>query len=272
MEPVVIQPSRGWSRLEAGELWAFRELFYFLVWRDVKVRYKQTLFGATWAVLQPFVIMVVFSIFLGRLAHVPSSGLPYPIFAYAGLVPWTLFASSMSGASTSLVSNTNLVTKVYFPRLILPMAAAGSYLLDFAIALFILFLLMLRYHIRPTVAVVWLPAFTLLAVIASLAVGIFMSAVNVRYRDIQYTVPFLLQVLLFVSPVAYPASLVPKAWRVVYGLNPMAGVVEGFRWAILGSGPAPSVVTAASASISVALLVGAILYFKRVERSFADVI
>jgi lipopolysaccharide transport system permease protein len=271
-ETLVIQPSRGWARLHLSEVWRFRELLFFLVWRDIKVRYKQTALGASWAILQPFMLMVVFSVFLGHLAKVPSNGVPYPIFSYAALVPWTLFSSSLAGASGSIVRNVNLVSKVYFPRLILPLAAGASFILDFAIALVLVVGMMFYYGVYPSLAVLWLPALTLLALITALAVGIWSSAVNVRYRDVQYAVPFLIQLWLFASPVAYPSTLIPKAWRPIYGLNPIAGVVEGFRWALLGTNTRPGPMIAVSAGAAIVMLVGGMAYFQRLERTFADLI
>jgi len=269
---LMIRPPRGWAGFGLGEIIERRELLYFLIWRDIKVRYKQTVLGAAWAVLQPFLLMVVFSIFLGRLADVPSENVPYPVFVYSALVPWTLFASSLSACSDILIANQALVSKVYFPRLILPVAAAGSFVIDFAIAFVILVVMMIWYGIAPTVNVVWVPAFTLLAFVTAVGVGIWLAALNVKYRDVRYAVPFLVQVWLFATPVAYPASLVPQEWQWVYGLNPMAGVVEGFRWALLGT-PAPSwgLVTA-SAVIALATLVGGAAFFHRSELYFADLI
>jgi homopolymeric O-antigen transport system permease protein len=269
---VIIRPSPRWLRFNLRELWEFRELLYFLVWRDVKVRYKQTVLGAAWAVLQPFLLMVVFSIFLGRLAGVPSESLPYPIFVYAALVPWTLFAQSLSGASDSLVGSANLVSRVYFPRLALPVAAVGSFLLDFVIALPLLVGMMVFYGVYPTGNVIWLPVLTLLALITALAVGVWLAALNVRYRDVRYAVPFFIQLWLFATPVAYPSSLVPEEWQVILGLNPMAGVVEGFRWALLGTEPRPGMLLAVSAAVTLVVLFGGLVYFSRMERTFADVI
>ena len=269
---IVIRPSRRWLDLRFGELWDFRELCYFLIWRDIKVRYKQTFLGGTWAVLQPFLLMVVFAVFLGRLGHLPSNGKPYPIFAYAALVPWTLFASGLTGASESLVSNAALVSKIYFPRLLMPIAAVLSPLVDFAIALSLLFLMMLAYGVAPTAAILWLPLLLVLAIMAAFSVGVWIAALNVRYRDFRYTVPFLIQVWLFATPVAYASTLIPHSWRALYGLNPMAGVVEGFRWALLGTHTAPGPMIAVSAAATLVLLVGGLAYFQRVERTFADVI
>ena len=268
----VIEPAKGWRLRAVREIWTYRELLFFLTWRDVKIRYKQTLLGGTWAVLQPFLLMLVFALFLGHLAGISSRvDIPYPIFAFAGLVPWTLFAQSLINSSDSLVRGTDLVSKVYFPRLILPIAAAGSFVFDFVIAFGLLVVMMVYYGIAPTGAVVWLPAFTALAVAAALAVGVWLAALNVRYRDVRYVVPFAVQLWMFATPVAYPASLVPERWRAVYYLNPMAGVIEGFRWALAG-GPPPGALTLVSATVVVALIIGGSLYFRRVEGTFADVI
>lgn len=264
--------SRRFGGFQLREIWAYRELLYFLVWRDIKVRYKQTVLGASWVILQPFLTMVVFTLFFGKLAGVPSDGLPYPIFAFSGLVPWTLFAYSLTESSGSLVSNQNLITKVYFPRLIIPLASVLAGLVDFAISFSVLLLLMLYYGIVPNIFVLTVPVFVLLAVLAALSVGIWLSALNVEFRDVRYTIPFLTQLWMFVSPLAYASSLIPERWRLVYGLNPMAGVIEGFRWALLGRTPAPSFLLAASVPVVLLLLVGGVYYFRRMERSFADVV
>jgi len=273
-------PPEGFTRLAArrgtglqfGEFWAYRELLYFLVWRDIKVRYKQTALGAAWAILQPVLTMVVFTLFFGNLAKVPSDGIPYPLFSFTGLVPWTLFAYSLTESSGSLVSNQNLITKVYFPRLIIPLASVLSGLVDFAISFGVLLLLMLYYGVVPTVYIWTVPLFVLLAIAAALSVGIWLSALNVEFRDVRYTIPFLTQLWMFVTPLAYASSLVPPRWRIVYGLNPMAGVVEGFRWALLGRTAAPSVLLAISVAVVIVLLVGGTYYFRRMERTFADVV
>jgi lipopolysaccharide transport system permease protein len=267
----VIEPRHGWRDLGIGELWAHRELLFFFVWRDLKVRYKQTFFGAAWAVLQPVLLMAVFSISLGRIPGVGPSGVPYPLFIFAGLVPWTLFAQSLTGASNSLVGGEAIITKVYFPRLLLPFAAVGSFLLDFVIALGALAVLMLWFGVLPTPAILWVPALTLLAVVTALGIGTFLAALNVRYRDVKYVVPFLVQLWLFASPVVYTSDLIPERWKTLYALNPMTGVVEGFRWAVIG-GPRPDELILVSAAASVVILIGALLYFRRVERTFADVI
>lgn len=267
----VIRPREGWS-LGLAELWEFRELLYFFGWRDVKVRYRQAAFGAAWAIIQPLMFMVVFSVFLGRLAGVSSDGQPYPVFTFAALVPWTLFSSALTSSSQSVVSSSQLVSKVYFPRLALPVGSVGSFLLDFLIAFGILLGMMTYYGIHPSGRLVWLPALVALTLVVALAVGIGLAALNVRYRDVRYVLPFLVQLWLFASPVAYSTSLVPDSFRAVYGLNPMAGIIEGFRWALLGTGDAPSGMFAVSAAVSVLLFVVSCVYFKRTEAGFADVI
>ena len=269
---IFIAPSRGWHRLDLHELWDYRELLYFFVWRDLKVRYKQTAFGALWAIIQPFLLMVVFSLFLGRISGIASAGLAYPLFAFSGLVPWTLFAQSLIGSSNSLVDATNLLQKVYFPRLLLPVAATGSYLVDFAIALAVLAGLMLWFGVIPSLLVIWLIPLTALALASALAVGIWLSAVNVRYRDVRYAVPFLVQLWLFASPVAYSIDLVPAGLRGWYALNPMVGVIEGFRWSLFGTGEPPLLELAIAVAVTAAVLISGIAYFRRVERTFADVI
>ena len=268
---VVLEPRRGWRSLGLLELLGYRELLYFFVWRDMKVRYKQTFFGAAWAVLQPVLLMIVFSLTLGRLPGVGPSGVPYPLFVFVGLVPWTLFAQSLTGASNSLVGGEGIITKVYFPRLLLPFAAVGSYLIDFVLALLVLGLLMTYYGVVPSLAIAWLPALTVMGIGAALGVGTFLSAVNVRYRDVRYVVPFLVQIWLFATPVLYTSSLIPEGWRALYALNPMTGVVEGFRWALLG-GPRPDDLIFVSAIATILILIAALAYFRRVESTFADVI
>jgi len=254
------------------ELWEYRELLYFLTWRDIKVRYKQTVLGAAWAIIQPFFTMVVFSIFFGKLARMPSDGLPYPIFAYCALLPWGYFAGALGGASNSLIGSANLLTKVYFPRLIIPLASTIRGLIDFAIAFTILIGMMLYYGIVPTIATLTLPLFLLMAMATALGVGLWLSALSVRYRDVQYLIPFLTQLWLFATPVAYPSSLVPEAWRPLYGLNPMVGVIEGFRWALLGAGQTSGLMLAISVAVVLALLVSGMFYFRKTERTFADVV
>jgi lipopolysaccharide transport system permease protein len=269
----VVGPSRTWPSLGIRELWEYRELLYFLVWRDVKVRYKQTVLGVAWAVLQPVLTMLVFSVFLGALVRVPSDGLPYPVFAYAALLPWQLFAHTITECGNSLVANQQLITKVYFPRLVIPIAAVLAGLVDFAVAFTVLIGLMVYYGIPLTAAVLSLPVFLLLTVAVALGVGLWLAALNVQYRDVRYTLPFLTQLWLFATPVAYPTSLVPESGRWLYALNPMVGVVEGFRWALVGAGRAvgsgPLMV---SALATVLVLAGGVAYFRRMEHTFADLV
>ena len=267
-----IRPPRGWASIDWSELWTYRELFYFFTWRDVKVRYKQTALGAAWAVLQPVLTMLVFSLFFGNLAGIPSDGVPYPLFAYTALVPWTFFANSVTQASNSLVQQEAIVTKVYFPRLIVPSAAVLAGFVDVGIASVVLVGMMLFYGMAPTAALVTLPLFVVFAATAALAVSLWLSALNVRYRDVRYTLPFIVQVWLFASPVVYPSSLVPEPWRLVYGLNPMVGVVDGFRWALLGGVEAPGPGLLVSVAVVVVLLAGGLLYFRRMERYLADAV
>lgn len=271
--PVIrIEPSRGWVSLGLRDLWEYRELLYFLIWRDVKVRYKQTVLGAAWAILQPFLTMVVFSVFFGRLANVPSDGIPYPLFAYCALLPWQLFAHALTQSGNSLVAERQLITKVYFPRMVIPVSAVLAGLVDLGIAFIVLLGMMFYYGIVPTAAASMLPLFLLLAVGTALGVGLWLSALNVQYRDLRYTIPFLTQFWLFVTPIAYPSSLVPEQWRALYGLNPMAGVVEGFRWALLGTDTAPGPIIIASTMVALAILIGGAFYFRRMEKMFADVV
>ena len=268
----IIRPVHGWSPVNLGELWEYRDLLRLLAWRDIKVRYRQTALGAAWAILQPLLTMAVFSLFFGRLAKVPSDGLPYPIFAFAALVPWGFFSTSLTQASSSLVGSANLIKKVYFPRLVVPMSCAASALVDMCVAFVVLLGFMLWYRIVPTVNVIWLPAFVALALVTSLGAGLWLSALNVRYRDVRYTVAFLVQFWLFATPIAYPSSLLHEPWRTVYGLNPMVGVVEGFRWALLGTKTAPGAMVAVSGLAALALLVTGAFYFRRMEATFADVV
>ena len=267
-----IEPSRGWVSLNLDELWRYRELLFFLVWRDVKVRYKQTALGAAWAIIQPFFTMVVFSLFFGRLAKMPSDGIPYPIFSFAALVPWAYFAGALDQSSNSLVGSANLIKKVYFPRLAIPIATVLSGLVDFAIAFTMLLGMMLYYGIVPGARVLVLPLFVLLALVTALGVGLWLSALNVEYRDVRYVIPFITQIWMFSTPVAYPSSLLSQPWRTVYGLNPMVGEVEGFRWALLGTNTAPGPILAASSLAAVAILVSGAFYFRRMEKTFADVV
>lgn len=269
---VVIESSRNWLSLGLRDLWDYRELVYFLVWRDIKVRYKQTALGAAWAVIQPFLTMVVFSVVFGRIVDIPSDGVPYPIFAFCALLPWQLFANALTQAGNSVLQNQELITKVYFPRLVIPVSAVLACLVDFAIAFMVLLGMMFYYGIVPTAVTLTLPLFVLLAIVAALGAGLWLSALNVWYRDVKHTIPFLVQIGLFATPVAYPSSLVPEAWRVWFGLNPMAGVVEGFRWALLGSGTQPGSLLVASSIATLLLLVTGVLYFQRMQKTFADII
>jgi lipopolysaccharide transport system permease protein len=267
-----IAPLIHWWVLPAGELWDYRELLYFFVWRDIKIRYKQTAIGAAWAVLQPFLTMLIFSLFFGKLAHIPSEGLPYPIFYYSALLPWMYFAASLQNATNTIVENQRLITKVYFPRLHLPISAVLSGLVDFGVSFLMLIVMMIYYGIRPTAAALWLPAFLVLAVATALGVGLWLSALNAIYRDVRYVVPFLVQFWMFASPVAYPASLVPAKWRWLYGLNPMAGVIEGFRWSLTGHGDPPGRLVLISAAVVLAVLLAGIAYFQKVETVVSDVV
>jgi lipopolysaccharide transport system permease protein len=266
-----IAPSRGWAPVRLGEVWEYRELLYFLVWREIRVRYKQTALGIAWAIIQPFFTMVVFSVFFGRLGGIETGDVPYPIFAFAALLPWQLFAYSLTESSNSLVSQQRLLTKVYFPRVILPLASVCVGLADFAVASVVLAALMVYFGVVPGLAVLSVPLWIALAVLTALAASLWLSSLNVRYRDVRYTLPFLTQLWLLSTPVAYPTSLVPEAWRPVYALNPMVGVVDGFRWALVG-GPAPSLTVAVSAAVVFAVLIGGLFYFRRTERTFADIV
>ena len=268
---VVIEPGHGWWDLRLSELWANRELMFFLVWRDLKVRYRQTAFGALWAVLQPVLLMLIFTVTVGRIAGVGPAGVPYPLYAFAGLVPWTLFASSLTGASNSLVMSQGIITKVYFPRLLLPMAAMGSFIVDFLISIVVLVVVMVYFNVTPSIEVLWLPVFTLLTIVTAMGVGNWLAAINVRYRDVKYVVPFLVQAWMFASPVIYTSSLIPPRWQWLYALNPMTGVLEGFRWALIG-GEVPGQTIFISAAASVLVLIGSVVYFRHVEQTFADVI
>jgi len=268
----IVCPRKGWVALNLQDLWHYRELLYFLVWRNIKVRYKQTLLGASWALIQPLATMVVFSVFFGKLAKVPSDGVPYPLFAYCGLLPWQLFSYAMTESSNSVVSNQQLITKVYFPRLVVPVSAVISGLVDFAISFSLLLVMMPFYGVMPTARILVLPLFILFAIATALAIGLWLSALNVEYRDVRYTIPFLTQFWLLITPVAYPSSLVPAKWRPLMGLNPIAGVVEGFRWALLGNRNGSGALMMVSVVIVIALLFGGIAYFRRMESTFADLV
>jgi homopolymeric O-antigen transport system permease protein len=271
--PVIrIEPVTGWLALKLHDLWDYRELLYFFVWRDVKVRYKQTAIGAVWAVLQPLMTMIVFTLVFDRFVNVPSDGLPYPLFSYAALLPWTYFARALNQSILSVTSDANLITKVYFPRLLLPISATLSGLLDFGISFAFLLGMMVWYGIVPNWGVLALPFFLIMSLLTALSVSLWLSVLNVRYRDVQQTIPFLIQIWLFASPVAYPVSVVPEKWRLLYSLNPMTGVIEGFRWALLGN-PMPDIVPIAiSVAVVIALLFGGIMFFRRMEETFADVV
>jgi len=270
--PTIYTPPGKGLNFDLRELWHYRELLYFLTWRDIKIRYTQTALGVAWAVLQPLISMAIFSIIFGRLAKLPSSDIPYPVFAFAALLPWQLFSGALSRASTSLVANRNLLTKVYFPRLIIPLSASGAGLLDFAISLLVLMVLMLIYGIRPTWALLTLPLLILLVLLTALAVSLWLSALNVQYRDVEHAIPFLIQAWMYASPVAYSAELIPGGvWQILYGLNPMAGVIQGFRWALLGTDP-PGSLFIASIAMTAVLLVGGLIYFQKMEESFADIV
>jgi lipopolysaccharide transport system permease protein len=268
----VIEPRQRLLRFELGAVWDYRELLYFLVWRDVKLRYAQTAMGAAWAVVQPVLTMVIFTIIFSYWTHIPSDGIPYPLFSFAALLPWTYFARATERSANSLVNNAQLVSKVYFPRVIVPISAVGAPLLDFAVAFTFLIGMMIWYGVAPTWGILVLPAFLLMAVLTALAVSLFLSALNVRYRDVMYVIPFMTQIWMFASPVVYPVSVVPERWRGIYSLNPMAGVIEGFRWALLGAATPDFRVIAVSGLAIVVALAGGLLYFNRLERSFADFI
>jgi lipopolysaccharide transport system permease protein len=268
---IIITPPKKWVPIDLKELWEYRELLYIFTWRDVKVRYKQTALGAAWAIIQPLFTMVVFTIFFGGLARIPSEGIPYPLFSLAALLPWTLFAEGLTRSTTSMITNQNIMTKVYFPRLIMPFSGILSPLVDFVVAFSILIIMMAYYGFAPTLNMIFLPLFIVFAVMTSLSVGLWLSALNVKYRDFQYTIPFLIQIWLFASPVVYPSSLLPEKWQILYGLNPMAGVIEGFRWALLGTNP-PGEMIWISLGVVVVLLVTGAFYFRKVEQYFADIV
>jgi lipopolysaccharide transport system permease protein len=267
-----IAPPRGWFRLDFGELWQYRELLYFFVWRDVKIRYKQTAVGAAWAILQPLMTMAVFSLFFGKLAKIPSNGLPYPIFYFSALLPWTYFSGALQNATNVIVEQQRVITKVYFPRLVLPLSAVVGGLVDFSIGFVVFLLIMAYYRIWPGLPILFFPFFLLMAVFTALGVGLFLSALNAIYRDVRYVLPFLVQFWMFASPVAYPSSLVPERWRWVYELNPMAGVIDGFRWSLTGKGQPPGILLAVSASMVVLLVAAGTVYFQKMEGTIADVV
>jgi lipopolysaccharide transport system permease protein len=269
---IVIEPPRGWQVIDVREIWRYRELLYYLAWRDVKVRYKQTTIGAVWALLQPFLTMVVFSVIFGQFIKIPSGDAPYPVFAYAALLPWTFFAGALNRSGNSLVYDANLISKVYFPRVVLPLAAVLALLVDFGVAFIILLGMMLFYGIVPRLAILLLPLLFLLAVVTAVGIGLWLSALNVKYRDISYIIPFLVQFWLFATPVAYPSTIIPERWRYFYSLNPMVGVVEGFRWALLGQQSVRWAFILVSVGVVLTLFISGVFYFRRVEYEFADVV
>ena len=266
------RPTTGWPSLNLNELWQYRELLYFLSWKEIKVRYKQTALGIGWAIIQPFFTMLVFSLFFGKLAKMPSDGVPYPLFAYAALVPWTFFSNGLIQSSNSLVNNANLLQKVYFPRLIMPISSILSSTVDFVFSFIVLIAMMLFYGVLPTANIIWLPFLISLAFGTALSVGLWFSAMNVQFRDVRYIIPFVTQFWLFATPIAYPSTLLAEPWRTLYGLNPMVGVVEGFRWALLGTETAPGPIVAVSACVTVIVLVTGVFYFRRLEKTFADIV
>lgn len=272
IKEIVIEPSRGWISLKLHELWQYRELLFFLAWRDVKVRYKQAVLGIAWAMIQPLMTMVIFSLIFGQLAKLPSEGVPYPVFSYCGLLPWQLFAGALQKGGTSLVGNAHLITKVYFPRLIIPISAAVAGLVDFVISFVVLFGLMIYFGIAPSWSIFWIPLFVLFTLLTALAVGLWVSALNVQYRDVQHMIPFVVQAWMFISPVAYSVELIPQgSWRILYGINPLTGVIQGFRWGLLGGYP-PDELMAVSVVVVGVLLLSGLFYFKRMEKTFADVV
>lgn len=272
LRTVRLERSRGWAGLKIREVWEYRELLYFFIWRDIKVRYKQTLLGASWAVLQPLFTMVVFSIFFGRLAKVPSDGLPYPIFAYSALVPWTAFATAIGRGGDSLVSSADIIKKVYFPRMVVPLARVLATLVDLLLGFVVMLPMMRYYHIGFSALALWAPLFVLLAIATAVGASLWLSALNVEFRDVQFVIPFLVQIWFFGTPVIYPSSLVPERWRVFYALNPMAGAIEGFRWALLRSHPVKGSLIAISAATALVLLVSGAVCFRRLEKTFADIL
>jgi lipopolysaccharide transport system permease protein len=269
---LVIEPKGGWTSLKLGELWEYRELLYFLAWRDIKVRYKEAALGASWAILQPLLSMLIFTLFFGRLAKVPSDGIPYPLFSFTALVPWTFFQTAVQQSSNSVVGSSNLISKVYFPRLAIPVATVMAAMVDFAISGLVLLGMLLYYHRAPTIQILFVPLFVLLAFFASLGLGLWLSALNVKYRDIRYVVPFLLQFWMFASPIVYPTSMLPARWRTLYALNPMVGVIDGMRWSLLGTHTAPGPVVAVSALTTLLGALGGALYFRSMENRFADIV
>jgi len=269
---IIIQSQKGWQFIDFEELKQYRDLFYFLVSRNIKVKYKQTVLGGLWAIIQPFFSMVVFTLFFGKLAKIPSDGIPYPIFSYTALIAWTYFSSSVSGASNSLIGESNLISKVYFPRLIIPLSPVLSGLLDFTIAFLVLIGMMFYFHVYPTIMILFVPFLVILMMLTASGVGMFLAALNAKYRDIRYTIPFIVQLWMFASPIVYPASMVPEKYRLIYALNPMVGVIEGFRSALLGTASFPVQMILMSTLVSAGLFIIGTFYFKQTERYFADII
>ena len=269
---ILIRPRKGLFHLDLSAIWPYRELLYFLAWRDIKVRYKQTVIGAVWAILQPLMTMVIFTVVFSYFAKIPSDSLPYPLFAYAALLPWEYFSQAISRSGVSLVNDANLIRKIYFPRLIIPLAAVVTPLADFFLSFLMLLGMMVWFRVMPTWGIVALPLFLLLALITALSVSLWLSALNVKYRDVRYTIPFLIQIWMYASPIAYPVSIVPEKWRLLYSLNPIAGVVEGFRWALLGKESPDFRIMAVSTAVVLVVLLGGILYFRKMEQTFADII
>lgn len=268
---LIIRPPKKWVPVDFHELWEYRELLHSFIARDVKIRYKQTALGFLWVIIQPLFMMLIFTLIFGGFAKIPSDGIPYPLFSFAALIPWTLFSEGLIRSTTSMVSNSTIMTKVYFPRLVMPLSGILSPIVDFFIAFILLILMMAYYGFVPTIAIVLLPLFSLLALASSLAVGLWLSALNIKYRDFQYTLPFIIQIGLYASPVVYPSSMIPDQYRMLYGLNPMAGVIEGFRWALLGTKP-PGAMMLVSVCVIIVLLIGGLFYFKRMEQHYADVV
>jgi lipopolysaccharide transport system permease protein len=267
-----IEPSKGWVSLKLREIWDYRELLYFFIWRDIKVRYKQTVLGGAWAIIQPFFTMVVFSLFFGKLAKVPSDGIPYPIFSFTALVAWSFFANGLNLGSNSLVGNSNLITKVYFPRMTMPIASVLGGILDFLLAFIVLIGMIFCYGLIPSINIIWLPFFLIQAFFTSLGASLWLSALYVKFHDIRHIIPFLIQIWLFATPIAYPSSLIPEPWHTIYGINPMTGVVEGFRWALLGADTAPGPIIIVSSLVALGLLISGAFYFRRMEKTFADIV
>lgn len=267
-----IEATRGWTSLKLAELWEYRELVYFFTWRDIKVRYKQTVLGALWAIIQPFCTMLIFTLFFGKLAKMPSDGIPYPLFSYVALVPWTFFATGLTQSSNSLVANSNMLKKIYFPRMAMPLGTVVAGCVDFCLAFIVLLGMMASYGVVPTWKVICVPFFLLLALITCLGASLWLSAMNVQFRDVKYTIPFIVQFWMYATPIVYPSSLLPEPWRTVFGINPMVGVVEGFRWALLDAKTAPGAMVALSSIVAVSLLISGAYYFRRLERTFADVV